>query len=68
MREHSNESMLLWRVGLYLKVSIAGKRHHDHSKCNKEKYLIGLAYSFRGSHYFMAGSIVACRQTWWRRS
>jgi len=32
-----------------LRVSIAVKRHHDHSSSYKEKHLVGLAYEFRAT-------------------
>ena len=36
--------------GVLVKVSIAGKRHHDHSKSYKENISLGWpAYTFRGS-------------------
>ena len=36
------------KVAVLVKLSIAGKRHYDHDKSYKGKYLIGAGLQFRG--------------------
>ena len=45
----------LGKVCVCLRVSIAVKRHHDHSNSYKGKHLIGVAYSFTGLAHFPHG-------------
>ena len=45
-------SVIVWD---YLRVSIAVKKHHDHSNTHKENVQLRLAYSFRGLIYYHHG-------------
>ena len=44
------------RASVLVRVSFAVKRHHDQGNSYKENiYLIGVAYSFRGSVHYYGG-------------
>jgi hypothetical protein len=56
---------------VFIGVSMAVKRHHDHGIFYKGKHLIGTGLQDQRFCPFsvMVGSMVACKQTWyWRRS
>jgi hypothetical protein len=50
--------------GVYLRVSVAMHRYHDHGNSYKGMHLIGAGLQFRGLVHYCHRGMAACRQAW----